>query len=427
MNYSQILDANKEAMLENLQKLIAIKSVEEAATPEYPFGKGVADALSFMLLLADKMGFSARNMNNYIGYADFGEGAVEDGFAILVHLDVVPEGNGWDTNPYEGIIKDGKMYGRGSLDNKGPAMAALYAMYSLKQSGFMPSKRIRLILGCDEESGWLDIDHYKKTEKMPRTGISPDAEYPIINNEKAILHLEISQTFHDNGLLIFKSGERANMVPDFAEAKIGSEILTESGKGAHASTPEKGENAAVVLLERVLESSEKGEGLSFAKNIYEKIGHCITGECLGFPKAIAREMTVNIGIVDIVEKEGKLVLDIRFPEKITKEEVMEKVGALFGMGKTKMQVLHFSAGHFVPESDILIKTLKSVYEMYMNKEAYCITIGGGTFARSIEQGVAFGPVRIGEESLIHGANEYYKINDMIEDAKMMAEVLYRLT
>lgn len=177
----------------------AVKSIMESvsfdsslapACEGMPFGKGAADCLNHFLTLARSMGFETHNYDNYVGEVLFGEG---EAFAVLAHLDVVPAGQGWNTDPFTGILKEGKIFGRGTMDDKGPAVASLYAMKALKDEGFRPRKTIKLIVGCNEECGWACIDHYKKVATMPEIGFSPDANFPVIYAEKGIAHVEIGR------------------------------------------------------------------------------------------------------------------------------------------------------------------------------------------------------------------------------------------
>ena len=228
-----------------------------------PFGKGAADCLAHFLNLAESLGFETANYDGYIGEVTFGEG--EEEFAILAHLDVVPAGSGWTKPPFRGLVENGRIWGRGAMDDKGPAVAALFALKKLKDEGFVPKKKIKLILGLNEECGWKCIEHYNKVAHMPDEGFSPDANFPVIYAEKGILHIRAGFPVEKNLFSSLTGGERVNMVCDYCEAiplspadpqkakRLGLEIadgkLISKGKSAHGSTPEEGVNAILPMLE----------------------------------------------------------------------------------------------------------------------------------------------------------------------------------
>ena len=187
------------------------------ALPGKPFGDKVDEALKSTLALAEKLGFQVKNVDGYAGHAEFGEG--DETMGILGHLDVVPEGSGWTYPPYEARVVDGKLYGRGASDNKGPLIGALYAMKAVMESGRKMKRKVRIIFGTDEESGWEDMEYYFKKEPMPDFGVSPDADYPIINVEKGIATFKLKKKFASDDCSAVKiksisSGHRPNMVPD---------------------------------------------------------------------------------------------------------------------------------------------------------------------------------------------------------------------
>ncbi|HHY13423.1 MAG TPA: Sapep family Mn(2+)-dependent dipeptidase, partial [Thermoanaerobacterales bacterium] len=178
------IERYRNDIIKSVQEQIKIKSVKGESKPGMPFGEGPREALEHALKLSEELGFKTKNVDGYAGHAEYGEG--DDIVGVLVHLDVVPEGTGWVHPPYGGEIHDGKIYGRGTIDNKGPAIAALYALKALKDSGVNMKRRVRIIFGTDEESGWEDMDYYMENEENPMCGFSPDALFPIINSEKGI-------------------------------------------------------------------------------------------------------------------------------------------------------------------------------------------------------------------------------------------------
>ena len=428
-----IIEANREEMVGFLQALVRINSVEGEAKPGAPFGEGPALALDTALEKAAEMGFRTKNLDHYIGYAEYGP---EEGEAvgIIVHLDVVPEGKGWDTEPFGAVIQGGRMYGRGTMDDKGPAVAAMYALLAVKQSGAPLKRKVRLIFGCDEESGWKDIDHYLETEEMPEIGFSPDGEYPIINGEKSIAHIQLQtrweKPWEGDGILQFQSGERPNIVPGHASCRVQLQgeprQMEASGVAAHGSTPQEGDNAITRLMAEVDALQLGGEGAAFLKALVQIIGRDVTGACLGLDEKLAGEVTVNLGMMDIEKTSARAVLDIRYPLALSKEELLRLLEERFRPYGISLALLEDTPGHEVPETEEVVQALKGVYQEATGQEAKCLTIGGGTFARCMKKGVAFGPVLPQEATLAHTANEYYDLNQMMVDAKMMAEAILRL-
>ena len=274
---STIIDNLREEMTQTLTRWIRIPSVKSAPESGAPFGREVRRALDAALADAKAMGFETRNFDGYAGDVRMGPLGVEP-LAILAHLDVVPAGDGWQVDPFGAEIDGDRMYGRGTSDDKGPAVAALYAMYALKKAGMPLKREVRLILGCDEESGWECMKYYMSHCDMPKTGFSPDASYPVINTEKGMLHLSLRGAYATDGLYVkeINVGERCNVVPGLATALVagdgafcdkvnrlaaamyiqveaeprpeGMVLLTSTGIPGHAAYPEAAKNALGQLL-----------------------------------------------------------------------------------------------------------------------------------------------------------------------------------
>ncbi|MCJ7688659.1 MAG: Sapep family Mn(2+)-dependent dipeptidase, partial [Clostridiaceae bacterium] len=299
----------KEEIIEGVQKCVGIKSVEEEPKDNMPFGGGVQKALEYSLKLSKDLGFKTVNLDNMIAYAEYGEG--EEMIAVLGHLDVVPEGNGWTYPPYDGEIHDGKIYGRGTTDDKGPIIGALYALKAIKDLNLSLEKRVRIIFGLNEETGSRCVKHYiEKGEEMPSAGFTPDAEYPIINGEKGIVTSSYMRNFIQQGECILKSikgGIAPNVVPEYAEAEIQipksmidivkklagdvEEIRVEEkeellliksfGISAHGSRPEEGKNAISYLLLFLGKLDFIGDVKEFIDFMNKNIGLDTEGRNLG--------------------------------------------------------------------------------------------------------------------------------------------------
>lgn len=409
-------------ILTALEKLIAAPSVKSAPLPGMPFGEGTAEALRVMLGLAEEMGFATRNYDNYAGEIVFGEG--ETALGILCHLDVVPAGEGWTRPPFRLTREGDRFYGRGVLDDKAPAAVCLYALKALADEGFRPACAIKLILGCDEESGWACMDYYKKHAALPDFGFSPDADFPVIYAEKGILHLRFAFPNRVKAFRDLRGGDRANMVcarasmrgraeedqlKKYRLVREGEEILS-FGRSAHGSTPEKGENAILPLL-RLL--SDCGEDVS-------DILSCLFDDACGL-----REMSDETGNLtlspNLIEMRGDKIYvtaDIRYPATFTKEQVLRQIDRT----GAEYRIVNEQAPIFCDKESFLIRTLLGVYEEVSGKKARPVAIGGGTYARALPVGAAFGPELPGEESTVHQPDEYVTLSSLrfMYDAYLLA-------
>lgn len=415
------MDKYFDDIVKNLSQLIKFDSSQAPATEGKPFGEANAKCLDFFLSLASYLGFETKNYNNYIGEVKFGSG--ED-FAVLAHLDVVPAGNGWTHDPFGGEVdrENGKIWGRGAMDDKGPALIALYAMKAIKDAGIKPKKCIKLIVGCNEETGWACIDHYNKVAKMPETGISPDADFPVIYAEKGIVHLTLAFPAENAQFSGLKGGDRANMVCDYCEVTAEKSDLAEQlgleyaagkiisrGKSAHGSTPEKGVNAIEKMLAYL--------GLDGMKKL-------LFGEKLGL-SGFEDETGKLTFSPNLIEQRGGAIYvtcDVRYPATYTLKNVLEVVDKC-GIPYT---IEHEQAPLFNDRNGKLISTLLGVYNEVTGKNVQPVAIGGGTYARALKCGAAFGPEEEGEESTIHQADEYITFEKIDKCLKIYTLALQRL-
>ncbi|MGE4283678.1 MAG: dipeptidase PepV [Clostridia bacterium] len=462
MNFDSYIDKIRDKIISSTQEIIRIPSIEKEAMPGKPFGKDVHEALEYMLELGRSMGFKTKNIDGYIGYIEFGEG--DELVGILAHLDVVPEGTGWTYPPYAAEIHDNRIYGRGAIDDKGPAVAALYAMKAVKDSGIKLGKRIRLILGLDEESGWGCIQRYKQTEEIPHYAFTPDGDYPVIHAEKGIVNYKLSMSFHDSDpafrIIKIKGGHRPNMVPDFCEAQIElplsliedvinslkqhieskqlnielslegkSVILKSHGKSSHGSTPDKGINAIsqlMVILHECMKSV--GNENPFIKFYYDCIGMETNGKSVGcsLEDKISGRLTFNIGLLDVDSNYGETVTNIRYPVTFTEEEISKKIFNALQPYKLNMEKIDDQAPLLVSKDHPLVQKLIKVYREVTGDASEPLSIGGGTYARAFENAVAFGASFPGEPELAHEKDEYISIDSLIKNAKIFARAIYEL-
>lgn len=403
-------------LTDSILKLVAVDSVENTPEAGAPFGKGTVEALEQALSLMKSWGFKVKNLDGYCGWAEIGEG---EPFGILGHLDVMPVGKGWTKNPW-GEIVDGVIYGRGVMDDKGPMLAAMYAVKALLDEGLTPKKRIRFIFGLNEESGWKCIEHYNEVDVMPETGISPDADFPVINCEKGILHLTVTLPY--SGKLNMAAGSRPNVVPNECEVssdtaefadfclksglkKISDNRFMVSGVSAHAATPWLGDNAAVKALKLFGACDEELASLSKRLDgIYgEGAGVNLTDEVSG-------KLTFNVGVLKVENGKAAVTVDMRYPVTFTAEHIVSLLEKTFP--EAEISVLNVQQPLYVDKNDPLVVSLLAAYNKVTGQNAEPITIGGGTYARALKHGVAFGPEFPGSVSTIHQPDERASVEEL---------------
>lgn len=461
---SERVDTIQPVLIEMLKEQIAIPSVVSYEAGEYPFGIKVHEAFMHFLKTAEDMGFVVKNVDEYGGHVEFGSG--DELACIIGHLDVVPAGDGWDNGAFNPAIIDGRLYGRGAIDDKGPMVAALFAMKVLKDMGFNPGKLIRLIIGLDEEVEWRGMDRYFETERKPDIGFTPDAMFPVIRGEKGIIVCKLAKKFmkgSDSGLMLSRlsGGSAPNMVADSCVAVLkcktrdryddiieranefksqGVEIsakkqgtslkITTKGVSAHGSNPAAGENAIAHMLKFLSEVSlDAVDQNEFVKFFNEHIGYELDGKSLGISMQDdeSGELVLNAGMCEITAEEAILSINIRYP--VTKTEVnvfnaMENTVKPYGIGIIKgktQKPIYYEADH------PLVKLFMDVYRRNTgDMESESLVIGGGTYARCTDNILAFGANFPGAEETEHQPNEYVDIESLMLATKMYAEALYEL-
>lgn len=463
MDFRRYIDELKDDLIKSTQETIRIKSVEEPELPGMPFGKGNHEALSHFLELGESMGFRSLNLDGYAGHLEMGDG--EETIGILAHLDVVPEGEGWTYTPYGGEIHDKKLYGRGATDDKGPAMAALYAMKAIKDSGVNLKRKVRLILGLNEESGWRCMEHYFSKIDHPDMAFTPDAEFPVIHGEKGIIIFNLKYKLHQSEdcevfLKELNGGAAPNMVPDSAKAilrvrdrdmlkasfdrfvekmnlpltltKLGDDIIIDSkGISAHGSTPEKGENAITHLMNFLGTVYSGGCSMcSFIRLYNERLANKHHGEGIGcgLEDDISGKLNFNIGMIELKDNEIILTINVRYPIKSTAQEVY--AGIRENLKDTPIQLVEGKSDSkplYVPLDNFLVETLMKVYQEHTgDMESKPITIGGGTYARATKNAVAFGPMFPDQPDVAHQKDEYIAIEHLVDLAEIYSKAIYQL-
>ena len=439
-------------MIRTLSEIVKIPSVKGEAEPSYPFGREPARALEKFLEIAKSLGFTVKNHENYVGTIDlFPSG--EPTLGILCHLDVVPVGNtGWRTPPFELTLNRGYLYGRGAIDDKGPAVSVLYAMYALKKLGVSLSQNVRFIVGTDEENGSADLAYYRKKEALPPRLFTPDGSYPVINVEKGMIRgeFEFKAEQGERKLLSLSGGDVVNAVPAVCkmtlsgvgtdevtkaaaqikgatvecEEKDGALSVSVRGKSAHASQPEGGVNAVTAAL-KILSLLEIGN--------FEKIAAVFPfGESDGTHAGVKMSDEVSGALTlvhSIASFDGEVYrgkFDIRFPVSSSVEKVRAAIEAEINKAGAAISSFGGVEGHCVDGDSDFVKTLLESYEHITGKRGRCIAIGGGTYVHETEGGVAFGAEFIGDQNNMHGANERMSLDLFKMNAKMYADAIIRL-
>ena len=477
-DYIGIVEKNMQEEIDFLQKLIQFNSEErpEEKGPNgevYPFGKGVAETLDFTLSEGEKLGFTPKNVDYYGGHLDWETGS-DRTLGILGHLDVVPAGGGWSFDAYSGAVSDGYIYGRGTMDDKGPVVAALFAMKALKEAGYEPAANIRVILGCDEETNWIGMNYYLDKVGAPDYGFTPDADFPVINGEKGIANFDIIRKLNppaSKGLTLraLEGGSAKNMVPEKARALLNStekgaydkikekldafkathmlingiepeitgKLVGKSyevsviGKSAHGAHPELGLNAVSILMEFLGELNFANEEVNDTIDFYNKhIGYDVYGEGMNcnLYDDKSGKLTFNVGILAFDKKSITISVNVRYPVTFTDDDFYKGVIETaerydLGVVKTKSQ----EPIYFDPESP-MIKAFMEIYQDNTgDMENGPITIGGGTYARSMKNCVAFGGMFPGDEDLMHQKDERLSLEKLETMTKIYADAIFRIT
>jgi succinyl-diaminopimelate desuccinylase len=460
-----IVDKEKNELIKAVQELVRIRSVIGNPGPKAPFGTGPAQALTKSLEIAKLLGFRTVNLDNYIGFAEYGHG--EDYIAILGHVDVVPEGEGWTYPPFEAIIQDEKIYGRGTTDDKGPILAALFGLKAVRDSGQLISKKVRIIFGTNEESDNADIKYYLEREPAPISGFTPDGLYPVIYSEKGILdfdlvkNVKISYSESDGSSIVLKSlqgGEAPNMVPSKAEALIetkdpfslkrkcldfaseeGYELtamidsgllhLRSDGISAHGSVPEDGKNAVMQLLAFL--GTQRFNSQDIQKAIYflnQNINMETDGKSFGLAMedAPSGKLSLNLGMVEFIQDCIKFSVDIRYPVTKTVDDVLKILKEKI-VGTFRLENLRNQDPLYYPIDHPLVKTLHAIFDSQTDQKTEPLAVGGGTYAKVMPNILAFGPIFPGNPLVEHIPNEYIAIKDLMLNSKIYAHAIYELS
>ncbi|MBO4637410.1 MAG: Sapep family Mn(2+)-dependent dipeptidase [Clostridiales bacterium] len=409
-----------------IKEMIAIKSVGGAPCPGAPYGKEPRAALDAFLSRAASEGFLTGVLDDRVGWCEIGSGSKMMG--IVCHLDVVPEGEGWEKPPFEATFENGMIYGRGIVDDKGPAIVSFLAMKELKDSGTDLGMRVRLILGTDEERTCSCVEYYDGNGEIPDISITPDAEFPVIYAEKGILHVKISDPRPAPSSFTAKGGDAANMVPPSASAKIGGQLISVKGKMAHASKPELGINA-IELLPSALPSEISLPLINFV-GAYDPSSICSIKDDSG-------KLTSNIGILRINSEEQYMIIDIRYPVTASVGDIVSRVSEQASEYGLITEIQSHMAPVYKDKDSDAIRALTEVWKKHMKdfdgyKDEYSdlysepLAIGGGTYARHMRNTIAFGIQTPWAEDQCHQANEHISENDFLKCRDVIKDAILKI-
>lgn len=429
MDIQTHVETHQERLYEDLLALLAVNSVAGPPKPGMPNGEKVHEALEKTLALGAKYGFRTFHVEGHAGVIEYGEG--EDYVAVLGHLDVVPPGTGWRFHP-QGERTTDRIYGRGAMDDKGPMMAALHGLLALKETAVPMKRRVRLIFGTSEETGGPDIATYLKTQPQPVAGFTPDAEFPAIHAEMGILVLRLEKAVEAGNVLSMEGGEAVNMVPQAARmsysAGHGPVEKTYAGKSAHGSIPHRGVNAIVPMVKEALEIADNADFKQALSAIWYNLCQDLDGKAMGidFEDADSGKMVLNFG--GLSYRDGKLTADInlRYPVSVTEAAVTQPIRKIFQELGFTLRLLGANTPLFYPRESPLVETLMEVYTQETGDRRPPLSIGGGTYAKEMDNIVAFGPQFPGTPDVIHKPDEYITLEELKLCTRIYAKAIRAL-
>ena len=453
VNFKQIVENNKELIIKKTQELIQIPSVldESSSSEDAPFGIKIKEALDYMMNLAKEDGFETVLDGGYAGHVNYGN---KDGkvIGVLCHLDVVPEGTDWLYPPYSAEIVDGKMYGRGTTDDKGPTMAAYFALKFIKDAGIKLKNQIRIIFGTDEETGWRGIAHYLQNFPMPDMGFAPDASFPLIYGEKGRMSYDLTlNSWDDDDILVsISGGERYIVVLEEVKAIVKKDLTNEfvsyakdnnleysieaidnlyhliiKGKAAHAMEPHKGVNAGTHMC-NFLKDYSNNQMVKYVANKHH-LSHVCEKLGLDYEDYEMGPITCNIGIMNINKEASRVTLDLRYPVRYDTDNFNQKLEEITSKFNISITDKTNKTPHYVSPEDDLVKLLYQAYVKNTNDSVNKpFTIGGGTYASILERAVAFGMMMPDEEELCHQRNEYLNLDTLFKGILIYIDAMLAL-
>ena len=454
--FDEIIEKNKNNIIETLCELIKIPSVSnENSNTDFPFGEECSNALKYALNLGKSMGFKTKNVDNYCGYIEFGEG--KELVGIIGHLDVVPalEDDGWSSPPFLPSIREGKIFGRGAIDDKGPVVASLYAMKAIKDN-VKVSKRVRLILGLNEEKSWKCIEYYKNHEEHPSIGFSPDANFPGIFAEKGIMSIELNNNFSIKNFSILDincNDNAINVVPKYCSITLKSNLpnishkysnsenikihninsntikIESFGIASHAAHPELGKNAITNLVKYLLDNFEFDS--NYLNRLYELGVFSLESPEFMSNTKIQDEsgiLTSNVAVLDYIDNKLIIKINLRVPVHTNCEDIKLKYDLLKNEFNTlEVKTIRIQEPLYIEKNNYLVKTLVDIFNKKTGLNEEPIAIGGGTYARAFKNFISYGAMMPGSIDMCHQVDEFIKIDNLILASKIYADAIYELS
>ena len=461
-----LIDRDSEELISTIREIVAIPSVDGTPEEGAPFGRGPKNALDKFVEIGKRLGFRAWAFDDQVGILEYGDESLPEMVAVLAHVDVVPPGDGWSCDPWEGMVKDGLLYGRGVADDKGPAISSVYALKALREAGVAFKRRVRVLVGTNEEKGSKAVAHYVESgQEVCVAGFTPDSAFPVTNGEKGIVGATCYAPFKADGgsvrVVSIDAGLAANAVPeravavikvspeaekrvlravsDFAaprDAKLACEktgeceyTLTMDGLSFHGSVPQYGSNAAAHLVKVMRLMGIGGEQGEFLAKIDNLIGEQTRGENLGIMlyDDVAGFSSLCWGILKTEGERVKFTVNYRFPVTFSADDVAPKVEKALKSQGFDMDPLRVSAPLYMPEDCELVQKLMKVYrDETGDMDSTPLCVGGGTYAKEMPNMLAFGNQFVGENCHIHEADERWSVEHIIEHTKIMAAAIAAL-
>jgi predicted dipeptidase len=444
MDITSHLEKQKIPLIEAVKDLVRIPSVIAEGQDGFPFGPAIDAALRKALQIAGELGFRVfYDPQGYYGYAEIGAG--KEMVGVLGHVDGVPAGSPeqWQRPAFDPVVQDGRLYGRGAQDDKGPTLAALFAVKALLEAGVSFNRRVRFIFGADEENLWRCVRRYLQIEETTTLGFTPDSRFPLIYAEKGLLQVVLEGGNHSGFRL--SGGNTFNAVPDLAiyegprQTQLAAELdrlgyaydqgenrLRVIGKSAHAQATEEGVNAITRLAQALLGIGQRAPALEFIVHVLgaDAFGRGLFGDC---QDEISGRLKCNLGILELGEQ-AKLCLDLRIPVSVEKDWIVSRLQGAAEKHGFSYSEREWLAPLYVPLDTILVQTLLQIYRQVTgDAETQPYTAGGATYARAMPNCVAFGAVFPGRPKVEHQPDEYIRLDDLYQAMQIYAQAIYALT
>ena len=442
-NYQKLTEKYEQEIMKTLKEFVAIDSVLDLSTADKdnPFGKGVSKALNYIAEVGKRDGFKVTNYNNMIVEMLVGSGSKN--ITIMAHADVVPAGTGWNQNPFEVVEKDGVLYGRGVADDKGPLLSCYYGLKALKDNGLLGDYTVRFLVGGNEETGSLGMEHYFQTLKKPQPtlGFSPDANYPLIFAEKGIIGFEVKNSWMIKGVKSIHGGVAHNAVIEKCDVEledasgfakylenkevkyeVNGNVVTFIGRAAHGATPEMGINAGMIALRELSEYLDDENLKIIVKGYSDLQGKGVNAD--GFSEEMGHN-SLNVGIIAYENEQFSMIVNFRHVDTCKPESLIENIKK--ASLPFEIKVGGISPLLYYPKDSVLVSTLLRVYqEEYNDYTSKPLAIGGGTYAKEADNTIAFGMELPDWDAKMHSPGEQLRKVDLLKGMAVYAHAIYEL-